>query len=190
MFSSNRPTFLLTLKITNMSYRNNNRPDQVIESKPPESEYTQERGFNFYQFGTMEGVIAGAIMVALLFLVESTGVQGGMHIFMQFAANIVLAGVIAYSLNKYKQYLPVGSVFRSGMLMGAYISIVTGAIIVLANLILTLLVPVAGISLFGMSALGLGDALLISFGMFIVTFVNGMIITFICLQFMKEKSSS
>ncbi|MFK7937330.1 MAG: hypothetical protein AB8G22_27700, partial [Saprospiraceae bacterium] len=67
---------------------------------------------------------------------------------------------------------------------------VTGLIIAFANIIMTLFVPTLGISLFGVAASDLGDTLLISFGMFLVTFVNGMIMTFICLQFLKEKSSS
>ncbi|MFK7934480.1 MAG: hypothetical protein AB8G22_13295 [Saprospiraceae bacterium] len=95
-----------------MDYSNNLSRNAIIESKPISTNYTEEKGISFYEFGTTEGIIAGVGMSALLIFLEVIFASGELSIFAQFAVNTLLLGVIAFSLTKYKEYLTTGSVFR------------------------------------------------------------------------------
>ncbi|MEL6924629.1 MAG: hypothetical protein AAFO94_11345, partial [Bacteroidota bacterium] len=75
-------------------------------------------------------------------------------------------------------------------MVGASVSIVAALTVVLINFIATAIAPELTIQKYNQSINTLPEFLATNVGIILETFVFGMITTFICLQYLKQKSNS
>lgn len=142
------------------------------------------RSFNFYWRGAVMGVLGGALMA--FFLLALQAMMDDNLITIGFLKYIILAVVLGFALNNYKRYLNRDTIFKNGVLYGAYITLVSATVLTLVNMAIFNFVDGFTVEKFGIAANDFSDFFSISGAIFFEVFVFGMIITFIILQFLKS----
>jgi hypothetical protein len=142
------------------------------------------REFNFYGNGTMWGVQAGAMMGLFLIALQYFG--GENAIALKFFKYLFLIGILGIGLNTYKDYLYKDTIFKNGMLLGAFIAFVSALTLVAISTLLFLFAPDLAFEKFGLTATNFKDFLAVSGTVFFEVLTLGMIATFIILQYFKS----
>jgi hypothetical protein len=146
---------------------------------------SENYGFPFYQKGINYGLTAGAIMGAISLLINS--LIGANDIGWDFAKYLVLGIVLGRLLNKYKEFLPAGKVFKDGMVLGLFTSFVAAVTLAVINLGVGLLGLESGmVQKFGLEAETFISSLMMNGLMIFECLVFGMILTFVWLQLLKD----
>lgn len=139
----------------------------------------------FYPFASKYGLIAGALMSLFVFLTHLG--DGGGATGLQFFKYIILGGVLYYALSFYKKSLNKVSIFKEDMQLGGMITVVAALTLLAANFLFFSFG--LGVSKFNVETVTFPDFALIGGTEFFMTLVFGMVLTFICLQGLKERSS-
>ena len=142
--------------------------------------------FNFYGKGTAWGVQAGAAMGLFLIMIQLLG--GADNIFLKYLTYAILIGFIGIALNTYKNYVSDNEIFQKGLLLGGYVTIVSGLTYIVISAIAFVTNSSLAFEKFGIEANSTGEFLLVSGVTFFEILVFGMIITFIYLQYLKSNN--
>lgn len=143
-------------------------------------------GYPTLQKSLKYGGIAGIVMAAISVLVGITA--GTENAGWDYLKYIVLGVALGMQLNNYKSYLPSGKIFKDGLVIGAYTSVI--AAVVMSGI--DFLVNATGletsfVNKFMLETDSLGSMLTV-FGLSIIEgVVYGMILTFVWLQLLKDK---
>lgn len=144
--------------------------------------------FKFYKVGRNTGILTGVIIAVYAFLLESV-------ISAEYSAYLIPIGFIAMgvlyyrALSSYKVTLKGNSIFKNGMLLGSYMSVITAilvaGLVAIFHVIFTRVKP----SAFTEEVETVGQFAVFNGILFFETLVFGIIITFIILQGIKGKKS-
>lgn len=140
---------------------------------------------NTDNISTQYGLFAGVLMAVSLLLFQLAGLDYSP--FLKLSKYLLLAIPIVVALNIYKKKLKE-DVFVKGFSLGAKLSMAAGLSLVVINLIIFAISPEYSFSKYTIEPTSLSQVTLISSVLFIEVFVIGSIITFITLQYLKEKS--
>jgi len=132
------------------------------------------------------GLVAGILMTLLLFGLSLVGITNGVGL--TVIGLLVLAPIIGYALNKVYKIDRTNN-FRRGIEAGLTLSAVAGIVNAVGNLIIYAIQTSNLTDEDALNSLGMGDVMVLSAGVFIATIVTGVIITFIWLQLLKNKSA-
>jgi hypothetical protein len=165
IITRNKSTYT-TLKATNNSNLSNLKP------------------FNFYGNGLRLGLLAGIAMSIYLLAINALGFNESIGV--KYLKYFILLGTLIYGLNKQKDTLGSAYTFRSGMGFGLFISIVSAAVLLVASLLSYGLTDSLAFQKFNINGGKFGYTAVVGALIFIETFVYGMIMTFINLQFLKN----
>ena len=120
----------------------------------------------------------GLFLVALHF--------GGENIIaLKFFKYAILTAFLVTGLNTYKKYLYKDTIFKNGMLFGAYISFLSAITLAAISTATFILLPDFAFEKFGLKSDSLGYFLSVTGTIFFEIIVLGTIITFIVLQYLK-----
>lgn len=148
------------------------------------SSNTNNRPVKFYPFASKYGLIAGAAMALFVFLIHIG--EGSSPTWLQFFKYVILGGVLYYALSFYKKSLNKVSIFKEDMQLGGTITVVAALSLLAANFLFFSFG--LGVSKFNIETSTFPDFMLIGGTEFFMTLVFGMVLTFICLQALKERS--
>lgn len=136
--------------------------------------------------GTLKyGVIAGGLMALFLFFIQSIGMEN--NIGMKYLVYGLLGMVLAIGLSDYDRFLKTGTTFRKGMPFAAQITLLTGATVLIINVITFFTGSSLVFSKYGLEAVDFPTLLMISGTLFMEIMVAGLIFTFIVLQYLKSR---
>lgn len=161
---------------------------QEIKEKYNSSQTNNSSFFPKNNYVVSLGLIAGVLMsLYLLALNLMTNSDFGFSKYFQY---LILAGFLYMALAKNEKAKAEGGVFQNGLRVGALVSIFSSLALVLTDLLFSFISPELAFRQFNSEVVGITQHLASSFGLALEVFVFGMIITFIFLQFQKNRSSS
>ncbi len=140
--------------------------------------------FNFYGNGLRLGLIGGAAMSIYLLTINALGFEDSVGV--KYLKYFILLGILIYGLNSQKERLGKAYTFRSGMAYGLFISLVSATVLLVASLLSYGLADSLAFQKFNIDGGEFGLTAVVGALIFIETFVYGMIMTFITLQFLKN----
>ena len=140
------------------------------------------RPFSIYNSGIRLGIPAGVIIGILQIFVF--GAEEGVNIGMGLLPYLIFIPFLWYGLSTYRKTLAGGEVFKNGIILGFYISVI-GAI---TAALITLIGSISGLAIMRESGeeLLFGNLAVYGFFQVLIGTVFGMLITFILLQGMKS----
>lgn len=139
---------------------------------------------NTSNLSTQYGIIAGVLMASFLLIMQLSG--NDYQPMVKLSKYILLALPIVIALNIYKSKIK-GDVFIQGISLGAKLSLIAGLILVVANFVIFFAFPELSFSKYSVEPTTLGQVAIISAITFFETLVYGSVISFIVLQFLKDK---
>jgi hypothetical protein len=141
--------------------------------------------FSFFKTGNKLGLISGILMSLFLFALDylALGSSSGM----KMLKYVILGGILLHGLRMYKHTLPKGQIFKQGILFGAYTTFVSALTLIAAILVAYSLIPDFSLIKFSLEAATLKDILLLEGVVFFEILIFGMILTFIWLQYLKDR---
>jgi hypothetical protein len=162
------------------------RDDNVAFRDVPETKMPPSP-FRFYHYGHLSGLISGILMGMFLIILELTG--QGANEGLKMVKYVFLGALLFYSLSAYKKSLPDGKIFKNGILLGLYTSFIAAlSLIIFSALITGLTGGEIAFSKFTLDAsAGLSQLLTLDILLFFEVIVFGMILTFISLQYLKDR---
>jgi hypothetical protein len=107
--------------------------------------------------------------------------------FVNFISYLPLGIILFLALKDLKSKLPKDKIFIKGLPLGLGISLIAASLLAALNIILILIAPSHSFHAFGIEPKTLNQEVMMTSIFFVETFVYGAIITFILLQFMKER---
>lgn len=143
--------------------------------------------FKFYKVGRNTGLLTGAIIAVFAFLVES-------FVSNEYSAYIIplgfiVMGILFYrALVEYKHSLQDDTIFRNGMLLGGYMSIISAVVVTGLVALFHAIFRNVEPSTFTEEVETVGQFAVFNGILFFETLVFGILITFIILQGIKGKS--
>ena len=140
-------------------------------------QYRKQLIFNY-------GLTASGVMMAFLLFMEFTDNHGP---FVNFMSYIPLAIILFVALKDLKTRLPKDRIFIKGLPLGLGISLVAASFLTVLNICLIIFAPSHSFHAFGIEPVSLNQEVMMTSIFFVETFVYGAIITFILLQFLKER---
>ncbi len=142
--------------------------------------------FNFYSFAGSRGLLAGILMGLYVLMLEVLG--AGDSLALKLLKYFFLAIVMYRALRTYKFVSPAGKTFKNGIVMGAGITIVSGLVFVALHLLSFFIDQSVVFDRFTLNSrvTDFPKALMLSWAYLLETFVVGMTIAFISLQFLKD----
>ncbi|MFT4762519.1 MAG: hypothetical protein ACI9LN_004505 [Saprospiraceae bacterium] len=168
-------------KDNTIAYNNETNPNREEMDKVKD---VLPRSFNFYWRGAVWGVLAGALMAFFLLTLQAIVEENLITIgFLKYG---ILAVVLGFALTNYKRYLNKDSIFKNGILYGAYITLLSAGILTLVNMAIFKFIGGFSVKKFGVKANDFADFFSVSGAIFFEVFILGMIITFIILQYLKS----
>lgn len=169
----------------NISKKEVNAPNDKFKS-PFDPNSNNE--FSFLYVVARAGIVAGFLIVGYLTFLQFT--QYDQYTALRFFKYLFLAMVIGVTLKQAKNYYPPITYFKRGIQLGAGVSALTALIVAIFNVFFFFIDYEYTFSKFGLEASTLRRlaVLDVTLGFEIVVF--GMIITFICLQFLKYNDPS
>jgi hypothetical protein len=145
----------------------------------------QTRPFPHYAKSIRFGMLAGLGMGLYLVLINL--LAQGPHPLLSFLKYLILGGFLAVILYQYKKASPAGKTFKNGIRLGLFTSLVAALMLLAFNvLVFASAKELVIITKFQLAADNLFNAVIINGVLFFETLVFGMILTFICLQFLKD----
>jgi len=139
---------------------------------------------NSHNLSSKFGLFAGIGMTFMLLLFQLTG--NDYSPVLKLSSYLFLMIAIVVALNMYKNKIS-GDVFIRGIGVGTKLSLVAGLCLAAINIILFLVLPQYAFSKYGMEPHSLQQMFLISVVLFFETLIIGSIMTFIVLQFLKDR---
>jgi hypothetical protein len=145
----------------------------------------QPKPFSFFRTGNRLGLISGILMSIFLFALDflELGSSSGM----KMLKYVILGGILLYGLQMYKRTLPKGQIFKKGILFGLYTTFISAITLIAAILVAYSLIPGFSLIKFSLEAVSLKDILLLEGVVFFEILIFGMILTFIWLQYLKDR---
>jgi hypothetical protein len=107
--------------------------------------------------------------------------------FVNFISYLPLGIILFLALKDLKVKLPKHKIFIKGLPLGLGISLIAASLLAALNIILIFVTPSHSFHAFGIEPSSLNQEVMMTSIYFVETFVYGSIITFILLQFMKER---
>jgi len=155
-----------------------------IKERRTNSPITNEKTFPFYRYGNTQGLVAGSIMAAYLLLLQAFGFDHSPGLKM---VKYLFLGLILYrALQSYRDYLPEGQLFKFGIGLGAYITVISSLVVLAGNILAYSIGDRFAFNKFTFESHNMAEVLLIDGILFFEIWVFGMILTFICLQALKS----
>lgn len=159
--------------------------NEIVIVDKNENVKTTDYGYPIFQKSLYYGGIAGIAMVLIsivIGLLAGTETPGW-----DYLKYIILGLALGHQLNNYKDYLPSGKIFKDGLVVGAYTSII--AAVVMSGI--DFLVSMTGFETsfankFRLEADSFGGVLTIVGLSAIECVVYGLILTFVWLQLLKD----
>lgn len=139
--------------------------------------------FNYLDKIIKNGVLGGVLMGAYLLVLQLSNTDH--TIWLKFVKYLFLAAVLGVALVKAKDYFPPVTYFKRGIQVGAGIAVFSGLTLMAINFALYFLNPELAFNKFNLEAKNIGEIIILDVVILFETFVYGMILTFICLQFLK-----
>lgn len=139
----------------------------------------RNKSFNFYRKGTLLGVISGLLMTLIAVIASDSE-----SIASSFLKYVVLLPFLAYGLVQLKNTYVKGNFFKEGILFGIYTSFIAALAFAFSNTI-AVTSGMRTAEKFSYEAESFADVIgFQGISVFEITGL-GMILTFICLQFLK-----
>ncbi len=159
--------------------------NEIVIVDKNEQVKTTDYGYPVFQKSLYYGGLAGIAMVLISIVIGLTA--GTENPGWDYLKYIILGLALGHQLNTYKDYLPSGKIFKDGLVVGAYTSIV--AAVVMSGI--DFLVSMTGFETsfankFRLEADSFGGVLTIVGLSAIECVVYGMILTFVWLQLLKD----
>ncbi len=139
---------------------------------------------NFRNISTRYGLAAGLLMAAFLIVMQVT--NNDYSPFVKLSKYFLLAIPIVLALKLYKEKYS-GDIFIKGVSLSAKLSLIAGCTLVLINLLLYMVSPDLAFSKYSLEPTSIIQMIVISAIIFFETFVFGNLISFICLQYLKDR---
>ena len=139
---------------------------------------------NFRNISTRYGLAAGLLMAAFLIVMQVT--NNDYSPFVKLSKYFLLAIPIILALKLYKEKYS-GDIFIKGVSLSAKLSLIAGCTLVLINLLLYMVSPDLAFSKYSLEPTSIIQMIVISAIIFFETFVFGNLISFICLQYLKDR---
>lgn len=159
--------------------------DEIVIVDKNETVKSEDYGFPFYRNGLVYGIVSGLLMSAISLL--AAGFTGEGVTALDFLKYIVLGLALGVLLNRYKEYLPSGKIFKDGLQLGLFTSVVAALTLSLINLLgSTLGMESAFFNKFGLEVDSFANALVVNGLLVMEGIVFGGILTFVWLQFLKD----
>lgn len=159
--------------------------NEIVVVDKNETVRSEDYGFPFYQNGLAYGLISGLLMSAFSLLAAGFSGEGGVA--WDFLKYIVLGLALGVLLNRYKEYLPAGKIFKDGLQLGLFTSVVAAVTLALVNLLgSTVGMESAFFDKFGLEVDSFANALVVNGLLVMEGIVFGGILTFVWLQFLKD----
>lgn len=164
--------------------------DTTDQTKRLQKRRTQKEAgsisFKFYSFAGSRGLLAGILMGGYVLILEILG--AGDILALKLLKYIILGVILYRALRTYKFISPPGKTFKDGIVMGAGITIVAGLVFVAIHLISFFVEQNVVFERFSLNSRvdDFGKALMLSWAYLLETFIVGMTLAFISLQFLKD----
>ncbi len=159
---------------------------EKIKTPKFSSENQTDDNFQYWSKILKNGLWAGLTMMAYLVLLELS--NSDHTIWLKFVKYIFLAMILGILLKNAKNYYPPVAFFKQGIKLGAGTSIIAGLVLMGFNFLLFLVMPDLSLNKFSLEASNIGQLIILDVVILFEIFVYGMIITFICLQFLKYQN--
>lgn len=167
--------------------RDKTRKEKIQEMYTPDNNNSTSTSFADNKTISL-GVMSGVSMALYLIVLELTMRESfGAIVYFQY---LLLAAFIFLALRENEKARAAGRVFQRGLTIGIIVSAISGLLMVLTTLAFSVILPEYSLDQFGLADNNISRQIVTGFGMALETFVFGMILTFIFLQFMKKSSSS
>lgn len=141
--------------------------------------------FEFYRDGVKWGIIGGLVMAVFLVLTQLMSSEGS--IALKFFKYIALGAVLLFGLSTQRSYMQENYRFKDGMMLGAFMTLISSITLVLSNIVLYATTDNLAFDKFSKTADSFGNVMLLNGVIFFEVLVFGMIITFVCLQSLKPE---
>ncbi len=151
-----------------------------------QEEYEENKQFSYLPVIIRNGLIAGALMGTYLTLLQFANIENS--IWLKFVKYLFLMMVLGIVLKNAKNYYPPVSYFRQGLKIGAGISVIAASVLMVLNIILFSFDADLSFNKFSLEAQNIGQLMILDVTILFEVFVYGMILTFICLQFLKYQN--
>ncbi|MCB0640015.1 MAG: hypothetical protein KDC44_00175 [Phaeodactylibacter sp.] len=157
-----------------------------LKTPPSEAPRPRHVKLNLLPTILLNGLLSGLTMGAYLFILQLAG--AGDITTLKFAKYLIMAVFIGAVLIQTKKMYPPLSLFKTGLKLGVGISVVTGLVIILINLLIFSFSPELSFERYQMTPENIGQLLMLSTAILFEIFVFGVVvITFIWLQFLKYR---
>lgn len=145
----------------------------------------RNNNFNFYLSGIVAGIL-GAIGMTV-FLKAMALFTGIGPVTLMFLKYIILGVALYWVLSKQRAYLNTQYRFADGIRQGAFTTFIASISMAIMNLVLSGSDGSSGFTKFNETGDTLGSVFVVGGVLFFECLVLGMILTFICLQYLKRK---
>lgn len=153
---------------------------EVKLQEPP-----NEPRFNFWETAARRGLQAGLLMGLYLILIHFLPIEDGKTL--RFLKYLLLAGILAVTLSRAKTFFPRVTFFKKGILLGIVTTFFSAITLIFVNFGSYALIPDFSLEKFQLTADDLASFFVINGTLFFEVLVFGMILTFICLQYLKYR---
>ena len=162
--------------------------EPIQEDDSPSLKVAKRQGFRPTYLMIRRGIEAGALMALFLVILEAT-VPEDTAAGLRFLQYLILGGMLYYALSYTRDHYPQTGYFQEGMQIGAGISVISALTVIAVNLISFMLGTSMTLEKYSRGNESVGEFLSTNGILFFEIFVFGMILTFICLQYLKTRSS-
>jgi hypothetical protein len=162
-----------------------NRTLLEISPAPEVQEPPEGLRFRFWETATRRGFQAGLLMGFYLILVQLLPVEDGKTL--RFLKYLFLAGILAVTLSRAKSFFPPVTFFKKGILLGIVTTFFSAVTLLFVNFGSYALIPDFSLEKFQLIADDLASFFVINSALFFEVLVFGLILTFICLQYLKYR---
>lgn len=156
-----------------------------MHPNPDLREPPREPRFKFWETATRRGLQAGLLMGLYLVLIHFLPIIDGKTL--RFLKYLFLAGILAVTLSRAKTFFPRVTFFKKGILLGIVTTFFSAVTLLFVNFGSYALIPGFSLEKFQMTADDLGSFFIINGTLFFEVLVFGVILTFICLQYLKYR---
>ena len=161
--------------------------EAIEERDSPSLKVAKAHGFRPTYTIIRRGIEAGALMSILLVILEAS-VTEDVAQGLRFLQYLILTAFIYLALKSARDHYPAVGFFQEGIQIGAGISVVSAATVILVNLLSYLLGGAVTLEKYSHGNESFGEFLSTNGILLFEIFVFGMIITFIWLQYLKMRS--
>lgn len=151
------------------------------ESVPPVN-------FQFHGAALGWGLTAGLLMGVYLLFLQLAG--AGDAVALKFLKYLILAGCLGWGLWRYRSVDRSGKFFSRGIVLGALTTFYAAVSLIAVGFLAGAVAPELAFEKFSLRVNSPGDLLVTNIAIFFEVLVFGLVITFIGLQYLKNRSAS